>query len=183
MDLHYIRELVDWLNAEGVIFERGLTDEEIATLEATHALRFPSDLRKLLQHALPVSDRFPNWRGRAAALRESLNWPAEGILREVERYGVWLPAWGERPHDPEAMLAQARRSIETAPRLIPVYAHRYLPCDPPTAGNPIFSVIGTDVIYAGCDLPSFFTAEFGVPCPTWAASSPRPVAFWDDLVA
>ncbi|HWE60752.1 MAG TPA: SMI1/KNR4 family protein [Chloroflexota bacterium] len=183
MDLRYIRQLIEWLNARDVLFERGLTDEEVETLQATYHFRFPPDLRKLLQYALPISERFPNWRGRASVLRESINWPAQGIQAEVEHHGFWLPAWGDRPPDAARATDLIRQLLTTAPPLVPVYAHRYMPCEPPLPGNPLFSVVGTDVIYAGCDLASFFAAEFGVPCPDWAAATPRPIAFWDALIA
>lgn len=183
MDLRYIRQLVDWLDARGVLFERGLSDDEVETLQQTYGVRFPPDLRKLLQYALPLGERFPSWRGRPGALRDSLKWPVQGVEREVELHGFWLPAWGERPATADQALVAVRQRLAGAPALVPVYAHRYLPCDPPLAGNPVFSVVGSDVIYAGGDLASFFAAEFGVPCPDWAASTPRPIPFWADLIA
>jgi hypothetical protein len=183
MDLRYIRQLVEWLDARSVLFERGLSDDEVETLQQSYGFRFPPDLRKLLQYALPVGERFPGWRGRPSALRESLRWPVQGIEREVERHGFWLPAWGERPSDPQQALATAQRLLAAASSLVPVYAHRYMPCEPHLAGNPVFSVVGSDVIYAGGDLASFFATEFGVPCPEWAASTPRPIPFWDELIA
>jgi hypothetical protein len=183
MDLSYIRQLVDWLNARDVLFERGLSDDEVEALQRTYGFRFPPDLRKLLQYALPLGERFPNWRGRPGALRDSLNWPVQGIEREVEHHGLWVPAWGARLAEPEQARAVARRRLASAPPLVPVYAHRYMPCEPHLAGNPVFSVVGSDVIYAGGDLASFFATEFGVPCPEWAASTPRSIPFWDDLIA
>ena len=183
MDLRYIRELVEWLDARDVVFERGLRDDEVESLEAAYGLRFPPDLRKLLQYALPVSERFPHWRGRPSALRDSLQWPTAGVLREIRLNHFWAPSWGERPAEDEAALAAAERLLAAAPQLIPVFAHRYIPTEPHEVGNPVFSVVGTDVIYAGCDLASYFATEFGAPCPTWAASVPRPIAFWDALIA
>jgi hypothetical protein len=183
MDLRYIRELVEWLDGHDVVFERGLSDDEIERIELTYSLRFPPDLRKLLQYALPVSERFPDWRGRPASLREAVTWPVSGILREIERHHFWAAAWGTAPDDREEAAGRARELLSAAPLLVPVYAHRYIPADPPRSGNPLFAVVGTDVIYAGCDLASFFATEFGVPCPEWAASIPRSISFWEDLVS
>lgn len=183
MDLRYIRELVEWLDARDVVFEQGLSDDEIARIEGSYHFRFPPDLRKWLQYALPVSERFPDWRGSPVPLREALAWPDAGIIREVAQHQFWVPGWGVRPDDSDSALAAARALLAAAPPLVPVYAHRYLPTEPNLAGNPIFSVVGTDVLYAGCDLASFFATEFGAPCPAWAAVAPRTIAFWDTLVA
>jgi hypothetical protein len=184
MDLRYIRSLVDQLDAAGLLFEPGLSDDEVQAVETRFAFRFPPDLRKLLQYALPMGERFPNWRkGPAATLRESLAWPAQGILHEVQHHDFWLSAWGDRPVSPEDAAEVVRTVLRAAPRMVPVFGHRYMPCSPTESGNPVFSIVGTEIMYAGCDLPSFFTIEFNVPCPDWAASVPRPIPFWDDFVA
>ena len=184
MDLAYIRLLVYHLGDRGVLFERGLGDEEIVQIEDRFTIRFPPDLRKLLQHALPISDGFPNWRkGPAAALRRALNAPADDICFDIQHGNFWLPAWGERPRTLADALAMARVRIGEAPALIPIYAHRYIPADPHLPGNPIYAVVQTDITYSGCDLASFFTTAFEVPCPAWAATSPRPIRFWDELIA
>ncbi len=184
MDLRYIRSLIDHLDAQGILFERGLTDDEVDEVESTYAFRFPPDLRKLLQQALPASERFPNWRrGPAAALRDSLDWPARSMLLDVREKNFWQPSWGPRPEDTQEAVAVVRSKLRAAPPLVPIFGHRYIPADPRESGNPVFSVVGSDIIYAGADLPSYFATEFGVPCPEWAASNPRPIAFWDDLVS
>jgi hypothetical protein len=184
MVLSFIRLLIDQLGEQGVLFEPGLSDDEVESVEDLYGFRFPPDLRKLLQYALPVSEGFPNWRrGPVAALRASLSWPVKGILFEVEHHNFWLPSWGNQPSAPGDALALAQRHLAAVPLLIPVYAHRYLPAEPRQAGNPVFAVAGTDVIYAGSDLASWFAADFGVPCPRWAVTTPHSIAFWDDLVA
>lgn len=46
----------------GVQFEAGLSDAEVTGVEERFDFVFPPDLRAFLQHALPVSHGFPNWR-------------------------------------------------------------------------------------------------------------------------
>lgn len=182
MDLNYIRLLIDHLDIAGVIFDRGLSDEEVERAESTYGFQFPPDLRKLVQRALPISDRFPNWRrGPIASIRRLLALPPEGLLFDVEHSEFWAPAWGERPADRMQALEEVRRRLENAPTLIPIYGHHYIPATPPLTGNPILSVVQSDIVYEGVDLVSYFAAEFGVPCPSWAASAPRAIPFWGDL--
>lgn len=184
MDLNYIRILVDHLDARGVLFGPGLSDREVAAAEATFHFHFPPDLRKLLQRALPISERFPNWRkGPDSALRHALATPMDGILYEVERGALWPELWGTRPTEQAAAVVGARLHLKQVPVLIPIYGHHYIPAEPHSAGNPVFSVVQGEVGYQGCDIPSYFAAEFGVPCPPWAAATPAPTPFWDDLVS
>lgn len=50
--------------------------------------------------------------------------------------------------------------MSSAPKLIPVAGHRYIPASPCEVGNPIFSVYQTDVIYYGADLWEYLENEF-----------------------
>jgi hypothetical protein len=207
MDEAYLGRLVGHLRQRGFAFEPGLSSEEVIRIERTYGFRFPPDLQALLRYALPVGgdptkqDRydaagrrifiagtgwnvFPNWRrGPEAELREKLAWPLEGILFDIEHSTFWDPAWGPKPASLEDAFAIARREVAKVPVLIPVYSHRYLPAEPEAAGNPVLSVYQTDIIYYGNDLASYFSREFGMELPSWAATSPRPIRFWSELTS
>src|SRR5207302_6554224 len=117
---------------------------------------FPPDLRSFVQHALPVSGSWVDWRGcLEATVRERLEWPADGICFDVEHAGFWLDDWGPRPERLEDAFAVVREQVARAPRLIPICSHRYLPDEPLMAGNPVFSVHQTDIIHYGFDLASY----------------------------
>jgi hypothetical protein len=47
-----------------------------------------------------------------------------------------------------------------APRLIPVFGHRYLLAEPCQTGNPVLSIYQTDVVVYGADLRCYLLAEF-----------------------
>lgn len=187
------QHLIDALRQHGVVFAPGLTKAEIARAETTYGFHFPPDLCQFLQCALPVDtppppagvirhsrSRFPNWRKDSEDfIRERLSWPTEGICFDIEHNGVWRQSWGPRPDALQDALRVAREAIAAAPTLIPIYGHRYMPAEPHEAGNPVFSVYQTDIIYYGCDLAHYLAHEFGCACPTWAATQPRPIEFWD----
>lgn len=63
-----------------------------------------------------------------------------------------------------------------------MFAHRFIPDTPAAAGNPVFSIVQTDIIHYGSDLADYFAREFGVPRPSWAAQAPKEIPFWSDLV-
>lgn len=50
--------------------------------------------------------------------------------------------------------------VKNAPRLIPVYGHRYLLAEPCVADNPVFSIWQSDIIVYGKDLRNYFLVEF-----------------------
>ncbi len=182
MNPEYLESVARRLRSRGVECAPGLSASEIEDAEAEHGFRFPPDLRALLEYTLPVGERFPNWRlPGSAQIRESLDWPAHGFCFDVEFSAFWLPAWGPRSESLEKAQARAREAVRAAPMLIPIFGHRYLPASPSRAGNPVFSVYQTDIIYYAFDLPSYLFAEFGVPNPFSAPDSPREIDFWSEM--
>lgn len=53
------------------------------------------------------------------------------------------------------LLTRPLNVLKAAPRLIPICSHRYIPEEPHDAGNPVFSVMQSDVIYYGADLANY----------------------------
>lgn len=171
------------MRARGIEFSSGLSSDELDTAERTHGFRFPSDLRALLEFALPVGDRFPDWRKPSSEfILDRLCWPADSICFDIEHSTFWLREWDLRPDALEAAQTKAREAVRAAPFLIPVFAHRYLPAHPCEAGNPVFSVYQTDIIYYGFDLPSYLFAEFKVQNPFPVRHLPREIEFWGEMV-
>ncbi len=174
--------LITALKTAGVKLDPGLTDAEVAAIERTFGIRFPHDLKRLLQHALPVGDRFPNWRQDSQELRDQLNWPIQGIFFDIEQSDFWWPGWGAKPASLTEALSIAAGELWRVPILIPIYGHRYIPMEPQESGNPIFSVYQTDIIYHGCNLADYLHNEFALDTPTVPKTSPRPIRFWDEVI-
>ncbi len=160
----------------------GLSVSEFARIETDFGFRFADDHRAFLSAGLPLGDSWPDWRaGSRKDLRRRLQWPAEGILFDVEWNAFWYPAWGERPAAMKHALRSARWHLERAPRLVPVYGHRYLPAGNGTFGHPVLSAYQTDIICYGADLADYIDNEFGAPGPPRVATPT--VEFWSDLVS
>jgi hypothetical protein len=153
--------------------EPGLTSAELRSL----GISFNPDHRLLLTSGVPVGDGWPQWR--SPSVRSLLDAPTEGVLFDVEENGFWLLSWGIRPATPSRAVEVARRSLSSAPALIPVYKHRYAPALP-TRGLPVFSVVQTDVVVSGVDLTDYLHAEFGVGSPS--SKTPARVPFWSALL-
>ena len=144
---------------------------------------FPPDLYELLKR-----QRIPggyDWVRDHDAILYALAQPLNGLLFDVEQNELWFAEWGKRPvtsRDREAVL---REIVQCAPRLIPLYGHRYLPERPHARGNPVLSVMQSDIIIYGGDLRDWMNAEFGHPGATEDTYSPheiREIEFWSKFL-
>lgn len=165
-------------------FDAGLTNAEIEQAEAVHKFRFPPDLRRFLQTALPVGDGFPNWRRPdAPELMTQVGWPKEGFDFDAQHNPdlLWRPVWGSGPSTQSERVVATLQRLEHAPRLIPVFAHRYISETPSQSGNPVFSIYQTDIILYGSDLETYFGREFNIAIAS-PLRDPRHIPFWSDYL-
>jgi hypothetical protein len=169
----------------GVELAPGLTEAQLLRVEGVLRHSLPPDLRGLLAEFLPIGGHFPNWRDpESNAIRDWLDAPGEGIASRVRAGLFWWASWGERPTDPRAASDLARVRLADVPRLCPIYSHRYLPLEPPLAGNPVLSVYGTDIVYYGNNLSAYLQHEFRRSGDARQTErEPRRIRFWSDLVA
>src|SRR5262249_4680297 len=113
-------------------FRPGLSDTELAAIESPLGIPLAADHREFLSQPVPDAPRWPDWR---TGVPESLQYPIEGIFFDVEHNACWHPSWGPRGEHP---LDTARSRPAGAPRLLPVYSHRYVASAVP--GSPVLSV-------------------------------------------
>src|SRR5262249_18721978 len=78
---------------------------------------------------------------------------------DVVNNGVWWPTWGSKPANHEGQRERLKTVLAEAPKLIPLFGHRYIPDEPCESGNPVFSVYQTDVIYYGANLQDWLERE------------------------
>lgn len=121
-----------------------------------------------------------DWIGTPAhQIRDMIGWPLEGFLFDV-RAGLWWPDWGERPERVPDAEDKFRAIFATAPKLIPLHGHRYLPQEPYESGNPVFSVWQMDIIHYGANLAHYVALETRVG--TAESPSMKEVPFWTRAV-
>ena len=180
--------------------EPGLTDAEFDQVEAEFGFEFADDHRAFLAAGLPLSvpyddppgvfrtyrDPWPDWRGGDPdVLRERLGWPVEGVLFDVQNNSYWHDSWGERPEERRQALDVARRHLAEAPKLVPIYGHRFLPAGRGGHGHLVMSMWQTDIICYGADLADYIQREFGQvqSDDSHAVRIPRAtVEFWRDFL-
>jgi len=176
----------------GIQFDTGLTEAEIEAIEQLFRFHFPPDLKLFLKYGLPVSEnewKFPRWREALHSdkaknmLIAQLKGPQEGIAFDIKN-GFWLDQWGAVPEEISDRLVIFEEQFKAYPKMIPVYSHRYIPSTPLEKGNPIFSIMQTDIIYYGTDLINYFCNEFNLNKTLFdqPQATPKPIQFWSHLV-
>ncbi|GLX95235.1 hypothetical protein [Herbidospora sp. NBRC 101105] len=133
------------------VIEKGLTDAEFARIEHEYGLEFAAGLPSTgseTGHRLYLGKTMAGLAQRRPPPTPRL---ADFLLHDV-RHGHWHSAWGERPDSGDAVVDLARSHLAGTPRMVPVYAHRFLPAGHGTFGHPVLSMWGIDIIYYGVDL-------------------------------
>ena len=161
------------------VWTAGYSARDLEAAQERFGLTFPPDLKNLLLERRPV--RGFDWRTDDAPIQRALKWPLEGLLFDVEQNGLWWPEWGKRPDQALARAEIVTNAVRTAPPLIPIIGHRYLPSEPGESGNPVFSVYQSDIIYYGRDLADYFERELN-PSGMPFAGPTRYIPFWSDMV-
>ncbi len=139
----------------------GLSSDEIASIEAQLGFRVPDDFAYLFQNLQDPGRVFFPWSEfDKRTYDESIAWVLHGIEFDIEKDNLWLERWGKKPDTLPAALEIARKDFATWPKLLPIYAHRFLAAEPCRSGNPVFSIMQTDIIYYGSDLPHYLLNEF-----------------------
>jgi hypothetical protein len=170
------------LSASTATLTQGLSDSEFEEIEGRFGFKFGPDHREFLATTLPIGDKWPDWRGDTnTALRSRLDWPADGLIFDIEHNQFWPPSWGPRPVDTAEAIVLGRERLRSIPVLVPVYGHRYLPAAPCEPLSPVFSVQQSDTIYYGCNLVNYLKNEFGGGIPRLLEGAPKYVAFWSEL--
>jgi hypothetical protein len=162
----------------------GYSQAELDDVQARWSLRFPSDLVAILRERRSVIQapaRVFDWiTSEPAEIQRMLDWPLEGFWFDVEHNDLWWPAWGPKPSADSDCHAVLKAVFDSAPRLIPLYGHRYLPEEPAEAGNPIFSVYQSDIITYGANLLDYIEREEGRTQSPWPPL--KEIRFWSEAV-
>lgn len=184
MHISIFSSVIQAMADQGVTFQQGLSDEEIAKAETLYSLTFPPDLKVFLSLGLPVSDGFINWRTESKdEILHKLQLPFKVILSKVKYHDYWLASWGVRPCEPAMAFEVALGQLQSLPKLIPIYQYSYLPEAPHEAGNPMLSVSQSKILYEATDLIQFLIKNFQVAIPeNYPAQATKRITYWHQIV-
>lgn len=169
----------------GIVFERGMSQQEIDQVEKRYHIVFPTELQQFYSLGLPVSDGFYDWRSVNAEeikqINRALMAPIFGLQMDLENGEFWCEDWGKQPLDIKAAQSILLTKYNEAPKLVPIRGHRYITVMPQNKTNHIFSILHSDIICYGENLKSFLEIEFGIK-PYDDTMHCEYVDFWSDLL-
>ena len=176
--------IFDILREKGVTLEEGLSLEELQFIENLYKIKFPRSLESFLMLKLPVSHGFYNWRDikkeNEYYINKIINRPYEEISDKANEV-YWNDKWGVEP-DKDSYSYIVREKLKKAPKLVPIYAHRYMPIIP-EINPPVLSIHGVDIIFYGIDLENYFDIEFGDKKQNSIQLENLPyIDFWSDIM-
>lgn len=183
------KQIKELLEKSGIELSDGLKESEIGKIEQIYEFKFPKSLRDFLSYTLPISVEFYNWRDfsdeNIKEIKQAMNYVFEYLKNDpideiFPNEGYWnTQKWGPMPEDGSRKRAVVLEAAKIAPKIIPVYSHRYMPClklpDPP-----VLSIHYTDVICYGENLYDYFLREFSKKSFDPIGKFPQ-VPFWSDL--
>lgn len=168
-----------------VFGQPGASETALNAVETALGAALPDDLRYLAAHTSDPDDQIFGWIENPGQVTEFREWVFDGICSEITGSLFWLSAWGERPEDECQRLEIFENAFDTWPRLIPLTGQRALAIDPADEGNPVFSIMQTDVQCVGTDLADWMARDLILSAPDDAApvdlSQSRHIRIWSDF--
>jgi hypothetical protein len=104
---------------------------------------------------------FYDWIHGADSIRDALENVVDGLVFDVEESNLWPESWGRKPTTKKERERRVRELVAAAPKLIPIFEHRFLLAEPCEAGNPVFSIMQSDIIVYEAELHEYCLIEFG----------------------
>jgi hypothetical protein len=162
-------ELFDLLNARQQVGSRlpviygdgGLSVADIRRIESELGFPLPDDFAFLLRNIRDPGSILLPWASFDKRTYDDLiAWVRQGIESSIEEDGFWDARWGQRPDGLTQAFGVFRTRFATWPKLLPLHAHRFLAAEPCRSNNPVFSIMGTDIIGYGANLAHYLLLEF-----------------------
>lgn len=177
-----MEKFVDKMKHVGVDFAPGLTAEEFEKIEKIYGFTSPRELREFYSCGLPTGESFPIWNDfseeNVKLIRERMEFPINAVRDDVANWD-WLDSWGDQPETREEVLAKFDEIVAKAPKMIPIYSHRYMPA---IDGAPVISTVGWDSIYYGYTLEKYLKHEFLGIKDGVVSGKVKKVPFWSNLI-
>lgn len=180
-------DIIAQMKENGIRFQESVTREQLSQAEKRYGIHFPEELCRFYEMGMPISDGFVNWLDDSEAnvkqIREKIAFPLSSVLLEVEMDVIWPKSWGHRPETEEEAVCAAKKHLEHAASLLPLFSHRYLVDLGEDMDDPVLSVYGGDLIVYGFNLRNWLEVEFcGLPYETVHQETLPSIPGWDCLI-
>lgn len=181
--------IIQKLRLSGHLVLPGITNQDIELVRKFYNINFPLVLKSFYESGIPCTLNcgygFPNWIDfgelNIEHIKSRIDAPMNNLKSSVKS-GFWIDTWGERPIQENKLLEVFDELASHAPKLVPVYSHRYVPITDGVDDPPVISVAGSDIIYYGCTLSDYIDREFFGKKRTIVIKPINRIPFWSDII-
>ena len=142
----------------GTKWNPGLSAEGIADYENALKIKFPHDFRALLAAMNGTDMPTLNEYGSSGAQRQSVG--VYTYPRDLELVEHRIETVNQDRDAIIAELAQQGFDLPKEPKLIPIFAHRFIFCEPDLERSVVLSIHGMDAIVFSNSLQEYLKKEF-----------------------
>ena len=182
-------EIIKLLKDRGIKLDAGLTQSELEKIYEIYKIKFPLSLKSFFTTALPVSDDFYDWRdfssGNVTKIKNMMQHFYDFV--KSASFEEYIPNSSYSPDQWCKISREQRVEVvaelyKNAPKIIPVYFHRFMPEMNDDNDPPVLSIYYGDIVYYGRNLQEYLLHEFcGVDIPKYI-SEYKNVPFWTDMM-
>ncbi len=141
----------------------GYSPDELKQIESKWKIKFPKKFSEILMKYKIQNKGFIDWLNDDEVLIfNKLNEPLLGLLESIEN-GFWLKKWGPCKSI-EKNIMHIKKLLGEAPRLIPLHRNKYLMPTQDGEVNPVFSIVGHDIIIYSSSINTYLSSNF-IDCP------------------
>jgi hypothetical protein len=138
----------------------GLSEQQIRDYEVAVDAKFPDDFREILGFMNGTDKPTLNIYGGECAPKESVG--VYSYPRDLDHVKQRISEVATNRAGIQEELLDYDFSLSPKARLVPIFAHRYVVCDPDRATSVVLSICGTDAVVYGDTLQLYLEKEF---CP------------------
>ena len=182
-------EIINGMRKKGIFFSTGMSEETIKRIEKVYKITFPERLKEFYKIGVPVptcNESFPAWtdfqKKNVQKIYDKINKPISSLKLAVMK-GYWVAEWGMRPNDPVCLERKYDQIAKSAPILIPIYSHHYVPVISGVENPPILSAVGQDIVMYGYDLASYLRIIFLGQVADYGQTRIAEIPFWGTVIA
>ena len=160
-------KVIQILKDNGIKFDAGLTQSELEKIYEIYEIKFPLSLKSFLTTALPVSDGFYDWRDLSSENIMKIKNTMQHFYKFVKSasFEEYIPnstysldQWYKISR--EQRVEVVVELYKNAPKIIPVYSHRFMLEINHDNDQPILSIHYDDIVYYGRNLQEYLLHEF-----------------------
>lgn len=157
------------------------TDGVFTKIEKIYGVVLPLEFKQVYRDFEQLPIGWHNWADFSRENTDYLKKQMKEVMVEIadEINDIkWDDNWGECPNTIHEVHHFIKSKMKSAPTLMPIVGHRYIACEP-TAVSPVFSIVGSEIIYYSASLTDFLKGK--TITQETALTDLTLISFWSEI--